>query len=93
MLVFVILGAYVAVSESLRFDLESGHSKCISEEIRVNSMTVGKYSIVNPNDNQPLPDSQKIIVRVFFFFLYSFFFNSLLIIEFLLLIELDKWVL
>ncbi|KAL1806299.1 hypothetical protein DCAR_0832096 [Daucus carota subsp. sativus] len=64
MLVFVILGAYVAVSESLRFDLESGHSKCISEEIRVNSMTVGKYSIVNPNDNQPLPDSQKIIVRV-----------------------------
>ncbi|KAK1379536.1 Transmembrane emp24 domain-containing protein p24delta9 [Heracleum sosnowskyi] len=64
MVVFIILGTYITVSESLRFDLESGHSKCISEDIRVNSMTLGKYSIINPIDNHPLPDSHKLIVRV-----------------------------
>lgn len=64
MVVFIVLGAYITISESLRFDLESGHSKCISEDIKVNSMTVGKYSIINPNDNHPLPDSHKLIVRV-----------------------------
>ena len=31
----------------------------LSEDIRVNSMTLGKYSIVNPNDNQPIPDYKK----------------------------------
>ncbi|XP_022881839.1 transmembrane emp24 domain-containing protein p24delta9-like [Olea europaea var. sylvestris] len=50
--------------ESIRFDLESGHTKCISEDIKSNSMTVGKYHIVNPNDGHPLPDSHKITVRV-----------------------------
>ncbi|KAL8104643.1 transmembrane emp24 domain-containing protein p24delta7-like [Apium graveolens] len=64
MVVFIILGACITISKALRFDLESGHTKCISEDIRVNSMTVGKYSIVNPNDNHPLPDSHKLIVRV-----------------------------
>ncbi|KAG8383071.1 hypothetical protein BUALT_Bualt05G0146500 [Buddleja alternifolia] len=50
--------------ESIRFDLESGHTKCIAEDIKSNSMTVGKYQIVNPNDGHPLPDSHKITVRV-----------------------------
>ncbi|KAL8518647.1 hypothetical protein ACS0TY_009843 [Phlomoides rotata] len=50
--------------ESIRFDLESGHTKCISEDIKSNSMTVGKYHIVNPNEGVPLPDSHKITVRV-----------------------------
>lgn len=50
--------------ESIRFDLESGHTKCIAEDIKSNSMTVGKYHVVNPNDGHPLPDSHKITVRV-----------------------------
>nr|TKW15969.1 hypothetical protein SEVIR_5G267801v2 [Setaria viridis] len=28
-------------ARALRFDLESGHTKCISDEIKVNSMAVG----------------------------------------------------
>ncbi|KAL1551068.1 transmembrane emp24 domain-containing protein p24delta9-like [Salvia divinorum] len=51
-------------AESIRFDLESGHTKCISEDIKSNSMTVGKYHIANPNEGHPLPDSHKITVRV-----------------------------
>ncbi|KAG6426249.1 hypothetical protein SASPL_110469 [Salvia splendens] len=51
-------------AESIRFDLESGHTKCISEDIKSNSMTVGKYHIVNPNEGHPLPDSHKVTVRV-----------------------------
>ncbi|KAL2233533.1 transmembrane emp24 domain-containing protein p24delta9 [Sesamum indicum] len=50
--------------ECIRFDLESGHTKCIAEDIKSNSMTVGKYQIVNLNEGQPLPDSHKISVRV-----------------------------
>ncbi|KAL0327153.1 UNVERIFIED_CONTAM: Transmembrane emp24 domain-containing protein p24delta9 [Sesamum angustifolium] len=50
--------------ECLRFDLEPGHTKCIAEDIKSNSMTVGKYQIVNLNEGQPLPDSTKISVRV-----------------------------
>ncbi|KAL3819507.1 hypothetical protein ACJIZ3_005412 [Penstemon smallii] len=50
--------------ESIRFDLESGHTKCISEDIKSNSMTVGKYHIVNPNEGHPLPDTHKMTVRV-----------------------------
>ncbi|GFP87340.1 transmembrane emp24 domain-containing protein p24delta7 [Phtheirospermum japonicum] len=44
--------------------MESGHTKCITEDIKLNSMTVGKYHIVNPNEGYPLPDSHKITVRV-----------------------------
>ncbi|CAJ1939792.1 unnamed protein product [Sphenostylis stenocarpa] len=51
-------------TESLRFELQSGHTKCISEDIKSNSMTVGKYLIVNPNEGQPLPDSHRVTVRV-----------------------------
>ncbi|KAK6133656.1 hypothetical protein DH2020_032566 [Rehmannia glutinosa] len=50
--------------ESIQFDLESGHTKCIAEDIKSNSMTVGKYHIVNLNEGHPLPDSHKITVRV-----------------------------
>lgn len=56
--------------ESIRFDLESGHTKCISEDIKSNSMTVGKYNIVNPNDGHPLPESHKITVRVIFYIFF-----------------------
>ncbi|KAJ7974378.1 Transmembrane emp24 domain-containing protein [Quillaja saponaria] len=49
---------------SLRFDLQSGGTKCISEDIKSNAMTVGKYSVVNPNEGYPVPDDYKLTVRV-----------------------------
>ncbi|XP_057486093.1 transmembrane emp24 domain-containing protein p24delta9-like isoform X1 [Actinidia eriantha] len=52
------------IAQSLRFDLQSGHTKCITEDIKTNSMSVGKYSIVNPSDGHPMPDSHKLTVRV-----------------------------
>ncbi|XP_074330823.1 transmembrane emp24 domain-containing protein p24delta9-like [Apium graveolens] len=77
-LIFVatIHGLFTSLTESVRFDLESGNTKCISEDIKSNSMTVGSYRIVNPNEphhfhpssteqpHQPLPDSHKLTVRV-----------------------------
>lgn len=60
----VIFGVFFTQIESLRFELESGHTKCIAEEIKGHSMTVGKYHIVNPHDGYPLPDTHKVTVRV-----------------------------
>jgi hypothetical protein len=48
----------------MRFDLKSGEPKCITEEIKGNALTVGNYSVVNPIEGYPLPDSYKITVRV-----------------------------
>ncbi|XP_057530750.1 transmembrane emp24 domain-containing protein p24delta9-like [Amaranthus tricolor] len=62
--IFIILGFLLNLSRSLRFDLQSGHTKCISEDIKSNSMAVGNYHIVNPNEGTPLPDSHKLTVRV-----------------------------
>uniref|UniRef100_A0A5B7APX5 GOLD domain-containing protein n=1 Tax=Davidia involucrata TaxID=16924 RepID=A0A5B7APX5_DAVIN len=62
--VLLILGFLSSVVQSIRFDLQSGHTKCIAEDIKSNSMTVGKYSIVNPNEGQPLPESHNITVKV-----------------------------
>ncbi|XP_004304281.1 PREDICTED: transmembrane emp24 domain-containing protein p24delta9 [Fragaria vesca subsp. vesca] len=58
------LGLMSTMAVSMRFELQSGQTKCISDEIKSNSMTVGKYSIVNPNEGFPLPDSHKLTVRV-----------------------------
>ncbi|XP_022773742.1 transmembrane emp24 domain-containing protein p24delta9-like [Durio zibethinus] len=65
-LVLIILGLMleIDIGESMRFELESGKTKCISEDINTNAMTVGKYTIVNPNEGYPLPDSHKLTVRV-----------------------------
>ncbi|KAM7464487.1 hypothetical protein LguiA_032608 [Lonicera macranthoides] len=60
----LILGFLTAIAQSVRFDLQSGHTKCISDDIKSNSMTVGKYSVVNPNDAHPMPESHKLTVRV-----------------------------
>ncbi|CAH1431554.1 unnamed protein product [Lactuca virosa] len=60
----LILGFLSIVAQSIRFEIESGHTKCISEDIKSNSMTVGHYSVVNPNEGQPLPDSHKFTIRV-----------------------------
>ncbi|KAG7640344.1 GOLD domain [Arabidopsis suecica] len=50
---------------SMRYELKSSKTKCIGEEIHENAMSIGKYFIVNPNeDHHPLPDSHKIIVKV-----------------------------
>ncbi|CAK8536669.1 unnamed protein product [Lathyrus sativus] len=51
--------------QSLRFDLPSGFSKCISEDIKKNWMTVGNYSIVNSNEGQSLPSDHTIAVTVY----------------------------
>ena len=64
LLVAVILGFLLSTSESLRFELQSGHTKCIVEDMKANAMTVGKYSVVNPDEGQPLPASHKLTVRV-----------------------------
>lgn len=73
--VFVIISFLSIITQSIRFDIESSHTKCVSEDINSNSMTVGHYSVVNPNEaqqQQPLPDSHKLTLRVnsvsFFYF-------------------------
>ncbi|CAM8922236.1 unnamed protein product [Rhodiola kirilowii] len=58
----LMLLSYTA--RAVRFDLQSGHTKCIAEDIKSNAMTVGKYGVVNPNEGYPLPDSHKLTVRV-----------------------------
>jgi hypothetical protein len=60
----LLLMLFSSSTESLRFELQSGQTKCITEDIKSNSMTVGKYTIVNPNDGYPLPDSHRVTVRV-----------------------------
>lgn len=63
-ILILYVGFLSNTAQSIRFDLQSGHTKCIAEDIKSNSMTVGKYSIVNPNEGSPLPDSHKVTVRV-----------------------------
>ncbi|EOY03535.1 hypothetical protein QUC31_017677 [Theobroma cacao] len=65
-IVLIILGLMLEtdIGESMRFELESGNTKCISEDIKPNAMSVGKYSIVNPNEGYPLPDSHRLTLRV-----------------------------
>lgn len=58
------LGLFLTIAESMRFDLQSGHTKCISEDIKNSAITVGKYNAVNPNEGYPLPDTHKLNVRV-----------------------------
>ncbi|KAK1415951.1 hypothetical protein QVD17_31739 [Tagetes erecta] len=52
------------ITQSVRFEIESGRTKCISEDIKTNSMTVGHYSVVNPDEQRPLPESHKFTLRV-----------------------------
>nr|ABK94061.1 unknown [Populus trichocarpa] len=64
LLMITTLGLIFTIAESMRFDLQSGHTKCISEDIMNNAVTVGKYNVVNPNEGYPLPVSHKLTVRV-----------------------------
>ena len=69
-LLFLVASALLSAPSpvrALRFDLESGHTKCISDETKVNAMAVGKYHIVGPDPNFPdaqLPESHRISLRV-----------------------------
>lgn len=64
LMIVLTLGFLTTRIHSLRFDLQSGHTKCIAEDMKSNAMTVGKYHVVNPNEGFPLPDSHKLNVRV-----------------------------
>ncbi|GKB82033.1 transmembrane emp24 domain-containing protein p24delta9-like protein [Tanacetum coccineum] len=50
--------------KGMRFDLKTGATKCITEDIKINAMTVGKYSIVNPAEGFPLSEEDRVTVRV-----------------------------
>ncbi|KAL8258335.1 hypothetical protein R6Q59_030376 [Mikania micrantha] len=62
--VVIILWFLSNIARSVRFEIESGRTKCISEDIKSNSMAVGHYSVINPNDEHPLPESHKLTLRV-----------------------------
>ncbi|WJX75251.1 hypothetical protein P8452_58801 [Trifolium repens] len=64
LLIVIISTLMCSFVNSMRFDLNSGEPKCITEEIKGNALTVGNYSVVNPIEGYPLPDSYKITVRV-----------------------------
>ncbi|CAN8235952.1 unnamed protein product [Cochlearia groenlandica] len=51
-------------SHAFHFDVNSGRTKCVAEDIKSNSMTVGKYSVDNPHEGHNLPPSHKISVKV-----------------------------
>ncbi|XP_042446273.1 uncharacterized protein LOC122031194 isoform X2 [Zingiber officinale] len=55
---------FLSPAGALRFELESGHTKCVTEDIKLHAMAVGKYSVVIPSDAAQLPDSHKITVKV-----------------------------
>ncbi|XP_024978705.1 transmembrane emp24 domain-containing protein p24delta8-like [Cynara cardunculus var. scolymus] len=64
-IVVVILGFVpTPMVKGMRFDIKTGATKCITEDIQSNSLSVGKYSIINPNEDYPLPDSHRITVRI-----------------------------
>ncbi|XP_023633066.1 transmembrane emp24 domain-containing protein p24delta9 [Capsella rubella] len=62
--VLLSIAALPHISQSLHFELHSGRTKCLSEDIKSNSMTVGNYTVVNPNEPHPSPQSHKISIRV-----------------------------
>ncbi|KAL0797785.1 hypothetical protein Bca101_052959 [Brassica carinata] len=63
-IILLILSILSPFTLSMRYELLSGHTKCISEEIHANAMSVGKYSVVTPIEDHPLPPSHKITVKV-----------------------------
>ncbi|KAI3714293.1 hypothetical protein L1987_72890 [Smallanthus sonchifolius] len=66
LVVFILILPFLTtIVKSIRFNVESGVTKCITEDLRVKSMTAGEYSVVNPNEGQPLHEHHKIYVGVF----------------------------
>lgn len=64
LLILLTLALMCCFVNAMRFELPSGHTKCIAEDIKGNSMTVGNYNVVNPNEGFPIPDAHKITIRV-----------------------------
>nr|KAJ0214759.1 hypothetical protein LSAT_V11C400221890 [Lactuca sativa] len=64
-IVVVILGLVSSpLVKGMRFDIKTGATKCITEDIQSYSLSVGKYSVINPNEDYPLPDSHRITIRI-----------------------------
>ncbi|XP_020240321.1 transmembrane emp24 domain-containing protein p24delta9 [Cajanus cajan] len=63
-LALLTLTLMCSLANSMRFELQSDNTKCITEDIKTNAMSVGKYSVVNPNEGFPFPDSHRIVVKV-----------------------------
>ncbi|KAK1432884.1 hypothetical protein QVD17_09786 [Tagetes erecta] len=63
---FIILVLLVSLHRvnGMRFDIKTGATKCITEDIQPISLSVGKYSIVNPDEDYPLPDSHRVTIRI-----------------------------
>ncbi|CAN0924337.1 Transmembrane emp24 domain-containing protein p24delta9 [Linum grandiflorum] len=57
LVVSILIGSRVV--ESMRFELQSGEMKCIAEEIKSQTITVGTYSVVDWSEGDP-----KITVKV-----------------------------
>ncbi|XP_051212308.1 transmembrane emp24 domain-containing protein p24delta9 [Lolium perenne] len=64
LLVVILILSGALSAGALRFDLLSGHTKCISDDIKVGAMAVGKYHIVEAEGSSELPDSHRISLRV-----------------------------
>ncbi|RAL40107.1 hypothetical protein DM860_008247 [Cuscuta australis] len=65
LIMIMMISAFIPTRiQSLRFDIESGHTKCIYEEIKSGAMSVCKYRVVNPNAGDPLPETHNITVWV-----------------------------
>jgi len=71
LLVFLCLGVWQV--QCIRFELPSGQTKCIAEEIQSNVLVLGNYHVVAPGSDehhygtgnaQPVADDHKITVRV-----------------------------
>ncbi|CAI9109744.1 OLC1v1009621C1 [Oldenlandia corymbosa var. corymbosa] len=60
----LIIISWVPEVKSIRFEVASGGKKCILEDIKTNAMTIGRFSVVNPNPGSPMPDHHKVTVRV-----------------------------
>ncbi|KAM7266774.1 hypothetical protein ACFE04_008940 [Oxalis oulophora] len=61
----IIAATIIKHAECIMLELKSGQTKCITEDIKDNALTVAKYAIVNPVDGSPLPDTHTLDVRVF----------------------------
>lgn len=68
-LLFLLLVALELFSysvRSMRFDLSYDKAaRCFSEDVKKDSVIVGNYSIVNTNEDHPLPPHHTINVQVF----------------------------
>ncbi|RDX74053.1 Transmembrane emp24 domain-containing protein p24delta9, partial [Mucuna pruriens] len=63
-LALLTLALMCSLANSMRFELQTGQTKCISEDIKTNALSVGKYSVINHNEGFPLPDTHKIYVKL-----------------------------